>query len=91
MTSGAQALAWLTALTHARARPRAPAREKGNSWADTWQECQRCCINVYPYRQTPLEKSNEDSNKIDSSKHHPENLCQRCIELGHYCRKTYKR
>jgi uncharacterized protein with PIN domain len=26
----------------------------GNSWANMGQECQRCKINVYPYKQVSL-------------------------------------
>ncbi|KAL9652378.1 hypothetical protein ABK040_012033 [Willaertia magna] len=56
-----------------------------NSWANKGQKCQRCDIMVYPYSQTQLEKSSEDADKIDLTKHHPMHLCQRCQELGRYC------
>ncbi|WIA17236.1 hypothetical protein OEZ85_014110 [Tetradesmus obliquus] len=60
----------------------------GNSWADMGQECQHCKINVYPYKQRPLEKSKDDSSKIDQTKHHPQHLCEKCKWLGHYCRDS---
>uniref|UniRef100_A0A383W7Q1 3CxxC-type domain-containing protein n=1 Tax=Tetradesmus obliquus TaxID=3088 RepID=A0A383W7Q1_TETOB len=70
----------------------------GNSWADMGQECQHCRINVYPYKQwqcrtdcaaaADLEKSKDDSSKIDQTKHHPEHLCEKCKRLGHYCRDS---
>lgn len=59
----------------------------GNSWADSWQLCQHCKTEVYPYKQTPLEKADSDSERIDHTKHHPQHLCQKCKELGYYCRE----
>lgn len=38
--------------------------------------------------QRPLEKSKDDSSKIDQTKHHPEHLCEKCKRLGHYCRDS---
>ncbi|KAF6251282.1 hypothetical protein COO60DRAFT_1676828 [Scenedesmus sp. NREL 46B-D3] len=57
----------------------------GNSWANMGQECQKCLINVYPYKQQPLEKSEEDLERIDEDKPHPQHLCEMCQKLGYYC------
>ncbi|XP_063682820.1 zinc finger CCHC domain-containing protein 24-like [Bolinopsis microptera] len=56
----------------------------GNSWANTWQECKRCHITVYPYKQVPLEKSDTHKPKEE----HPQELCGKCIQLGFRCRET---
>jgi len=56
----------------------------GNSWADCGQECERCGVNVYPYKQKALEKT-EDGAKIDPTKRHPQELCEKCQQLGEYC------
>jgi len=58
--------------------------ESGNSWKDTYQECKRCKAKVYPYKQKMLEKV--EGSLIDSSKEHPQHLCQKCQQLGYYCR-----
>jgi hypothetical protein len=57
----------------------------GNSWADCGQDCESCRVLVYPHRQQPLEKTRKD-DFIDANKPHPQHLCQRCRELGYYCR-----
>ncbi|XP_071949025.1 zinc finger CCHC domain-containing protein 24-like [Antedon mediterranea] len=56
-----------------------------NSWANKGQECQRCGVNIYPHKQTPLKKP-DGLDKSDVSKQHPQYLCQKCKELGFYCR-----
>lgn len=61
----------------------------GNSWADMGQKCTRCGVNVYPYKQMPLEKTDDD-DKIDDTKPHPEELCEKCRQLGYNCR-LYRR
>ena len=34
----------------------------------------------------PLEKvDDEDEQKIDKDKHHPQELCEMCQKLGRYC------
>lgn len=58
----------------------------GNSWANTHQDCIKCHINVYPHKQRPLEKP-DGLDVSDQSKVHPQHLCQKCRELGFYCRK----
>ena len=46
--------------------------ESGNSWANTYQECQRCKIKIYPYKQSALEKPKEDEVRLpDNNKDHP--------------------
>jgi hypothetical protein len=57
----------------------------GNSWADMGQKCTRCRGNVYPYKQVPLEQTDDD-DKIDDSKPHPAELCEKCRQLGYNCR-----
>ncbi|XP_071946974.1 ZAR1-like protein [Antedon mediterranea] len=58
-----------------------------NSWADKGQECQRCGVNIYPHKQTPLKKP-DGLDKSDLNKRHPQELCQKCKELGYYCRRS---
>ncbi|RZC39302.1 zinc finger CCHC domain-containing protein 24 [Asbolus verrucosus] len=58
----------------------------GNSWANTGQDCIKCHINVFPHKQRPLEKP-DGLDVSDQSKVHPQHLCQKCKELGFYCRK----
>ncbi len=64
--------------------------ESGNSWANTYQECKKCKVNVYPYKQKRLDERSEDS-LIDTSKEHPQHLCGKCQKLGYYCCLTDKR
>ncbi|XP_018896167.1 zinc finger CCHC domain-containing protein 24 [Bemisia tabaci] len=59
-----------------------------NSWANMGQECQSCKINVYPHKQKPLQKP-EGLDKSDLNKAHPQELCEKCKQLGHYCRQRY--
>ncbi|CAH1230746.1 ZCCHC24 [Branchiostoma lanceolatum] len=59
-----------------------------NSWADMGQECQTCKINVYPHSQKKLEKPEGLDSVIDTSKHHPQHLCEKCKKLGRYCRDS---
>ncbi|CAM4712397.1 unnamed protein product [Leuciscus chuanchicus] len=56
----------------------------GNSWPNMGQECTKCHINVLAHKQTPLEKP-DGLDKSDLSKHHPQDLCEKCKKLGHYC------
>ncbi|KAI6656535.1 Zinc finger CCHC domain-containing protein 24-like isoform X1 [Oopsacas minuta] len=58
----------------------------GNSWANAGQECKKCHINVYPHKQRPLEKP-DGLDVSDQTKEHPQHLCEKCKELGHYCRR----
>nr|CAH7766807.1 unnamed protein product [Callosobruchus chinensis] len=59
----------------------------GNSWANMGQECIKCRINVFPHKQRPLEKP-DGLDVSDQSKVHPQHLCQKCKELGYYCRRV---
>ncbi|XP_044272509.1 zinc finger CCHC domain-containing protein 24-like isoform X1 [Tribolium madens] len=59
----------------------------GNSWANIGQDCIKCQINVYPHKQRPLEKP-DGLDVSDQSKVHPQHLCQKCRELGFYCRRV---
>ncbi|XP_071949024.1 zinc finger CCHC domain-containing protein 24-like [Antedon mediterranea] len=56
-----------------------------HSWADKGQKCQTCEVNVYPTKQTPLQKPDGLDEHIDVNKHHPQDLCERCKELGRFC------
>lgn len=58
----------------------------GNSWANMGQECIKCHINVFPQKQRPLEKP-DGLDVSDQSKVHPQHLCQKCKQLGYYCRR----
>lgn len=58
----------------------------GNSWSNMGQECIKCHINVFPHKQRPLEKP-DGLDVSDQSKVHPQHLCQKCKELGYYCRR----
>ncbi|XP_026077984.1 zinc finger CCHC domain-containing protein 24-like isoform X2 [Carassius auratus] len=59
----------------------------GNSWADMGQECIKCHINIYPYKQSPLEKP-DGLDVSDPRKEHPQHLCEKCMVLGYYCRRV---
>ncbi|XP_066153382.1 zinc finger CCHC domain-containing protein 24-like [Euwallacea fornicatus] len=59
----------------------------GNSWSNMGQECIKCHINVFPHKQRPLEKP-DGLDVSDQSKVHPQHLCQKCKELGYYCRRV---
>ncbi|XP_071946973.1 uncharacterized protein [Antedon mediterranea] len=54
-----------------------------NSWANKGQECQRCHVNIYPHKQTPLMKPDGLDEHSNLSKQHQ--LCQKWQELGYYC------
>nr|XP_027195749.1 uncharacterized protein LOC113790301 [Dermatophagoides pteronyssinus] len=58
----------------------------GNSWANSGQMCVCCRIMVYPHKQRPLDKP-DGLDVSDQSKEHPQHLCQKCTQLGHYCRQ----
>ncbi|CAG0898292.1 unnamed protein product [Cyprideis torosa] len=58
----------------------------GNSWANKGQECIKCRIIVYPHKQRPLDKP-DGLDVSDQSKVHPQDLCEKCRELGYYCRQ----
>ncbi|KAH7641622.1 zinc binding domain-containing protein [Dermatophagoides farinae] len=58
----------------------------GNSWANSGQMCVRCRIMVYPHKQRPLDKP-DGLDVSDQSKEHPQHLCQKCTQLGYYCRQ----
>jgi hypothetical protein len=49
------------------------------------QECKDCVINVYPYKQVPLQKVQDSA--IDANKPHPQELCEKCQQLGYSCRR----
>lgn len=55
------------------------------SWANKGQECQRCSIMIYPHRQEPLKKGEEES-KIDKNKSHDGSRCEKCQQLGYSCK-----
>ena len=57
-----------------------------NSWKNTGQRCQECNENVFPHTQNPLEKPN-GLDKGDPEKKHPQHLCGKCRQLGHFCGK----
>ncbi|XP_022125700.2 uncharacterized protein LOC111000543 isoform X2 [Pieris rapae] len=54
-------------------------------WPKSYQMCKRCKIPVYAYKFRELHDS-DLSKKED--KEHESDLCQKCKELGHYCRLT---
>ena len=65
--------------------------ESGNSWANYGQQCKRCKINIYPYRQENLQRNEEEEEEeevshIDKNKPHLSSLCQKCKKLGRNCR-----
>ncbi|XP_033125591.1 prostatic spermine-binding protein-like isoform X2 [Anneissia japonica] len=57
-----------------------------NSWANKSQQCKKCGHSVYPCKQTPLKKPEGLDQQSDLRKHHPQELCEKCNELGFYCR-----
>ncbi|XP_059472413.1 zinc finger CCHC domain-containing protein 24-like [Neocloeon triangulifer] len=59
----------------------------GNSWANMGQECIKCRVNVFPHKQRPLEKP-DGLDVSDQSKVHPQHLCEKCRNLGFYCRRV---
>uniref|UniRef100_A0A0A9YUH8 Zinc finger CCHC domain-containing protein 24 n=2 Tax=Lygus hesperus TaxID=30085 RepID=A0A0A9YUH8_LYGHE len=61
----------------------------GNSWANMGQQCIKCHINVYPHKQRPLEKP-DGLDVSDQSKVHPQHLCEKCKQLGFYCRRDHQ-
>ena len=50
---------------------------------NTHQECKKCKVKVYPYRQKKLEKTELGEH---STKEHPQHLCGKCQKLGYNCR-----
>ena len=63
--------------------------QSGNSWANKGQQCQRCLVMIYPYKQESLVKPSD--NKIDTSKSHDVSKCEKCQNLGRSCRGYYSR
>lgn len=57
------------------------------SWANTAQYCIKCRVNVYPHKQRPLERKLE-SHSDEPDKGHPQHLCEKCKQLGFYCRQS---
>ncbi|CAG5088715.1 Oidioi.mRNA.OKI2018_I69.PAR.g11944.t1.cds [Oikopleura dioica] len=55
----------------------------GNSWCNMGQECIKCRINVYPSKQRPLNK--QEAAAV-AQREHPKELCEKCQQLGRYCR-----
>ena len=53
----------------------------GNSWANVSQSCIKCRIAVYPVKQLPLQKRNDN----EPAACHPQHLCQKCLVQGFYC------
>ncbi|KAG4074449.1 hypothetical protein HA402_015738 [Bradysia odoriphaga] len=62
----------------------------GNSWANTGQMCTKCNVRCYPHTQRPLEKP-DGLNKSDPTKAHPQELCDRCNAIGHFCGSQFRR
>jgi hypothetical protein len=52
------------------------------SWENTWQKCQSCNSESYPYQQ---EKLLQSDNPNDSRKEHDSTRCGKCIRLGRRC------
>ncbi|XP_039255031.1 zinc finger CCHC domain-containing protein 24-like [Styela clava] len=59
-----------------------------NSWANTAQKCQNCMIDVYPYKQSALQRSGLE-NTISAEVRHPQHLCAKCRRLGRPCTDRY--
>ncbi|KAJ8037406.1 Zinc finger CCHC domain-containing protein 24 [Holothuria leucospilota] len=62
--------------------------ESGNSWEGYAQECLRCGKKVYPYELSELERPDysDDMDDLEIRPGHPQHLCEKCKELGSYCR-----
>ena len=44
---------------------------------------------MFPWRQRPLAKVKaEDAAKVDHTKRHPRELCDKCKALGFYCAES---
>jgi hypothetical protein len=52
------------------------------SWEDTWQKCQSCDSESYPYQQDNLLRS---ENPNDPLKEHDSTRCGKCIRLHRRC------
>lgn len=79
----------------------------GNSWANCGQQCTTCLIMVYPYKQVGHDSFNllvelncflqrkleeiDGLNVRDNRKEHPQHLCEKCKQLGFYCRRDDER
>ena len=59
----------------------------GNSWANTGQLCKSCDVVVYPFLQRRLDKPDGKEDLIDMTKAHPQELCEKCQQLGYFCGK----
>ncbi|CAI8058492.1 Zinc finger CCHC domain-containing protein 24 [Geodia barretti] len=59
----------------------------GNSWANMGQECMTCKIMVYPHTQTALQRPDKFDDNSDRGPHR-QDLCEKCMSLGHCCRPT---
>lgn len=57
----------------------------GYSWANTAQLCSNCRKEVFPHIQKKLIKSNAQVDEVP--KMHKSDLCKKCIETGHFCRR----
>ncbi|KAB7502742.1 Zinc finger CCHC domain-containing protein 24 [Armadillidium nasatum] len=71
------------------------------SWANTHQQCKTCLAEIYPYRQAKLKPSADKKEyrpphqdklepgkgDIDSTTPHRMNLCEKCKELGYFCKR----
>ena len=57
--------------------------QSGYSWANTGQECKDCNVRIFPYKQSKLEKSDDD--KRDPSRNHEQAKCEKCRSLGRRC------
>ncbi|CAD5116806.1 DgyrCDS5653 [Dimorphilus gyrociliatus] len=57
----------------------------GYSWANTAQLCANCKCEVFPHVQKKLIKSNVPLDEVPIM--HKSELCKKCIESGHFCRR----
>ncbi|XP_058060911.1 zinc finger CCHC domain-containing protein 24-like [Anopheles bellator] len=57
-----------------------------HTWANCWQKCFDCNVQLYPFRQWKLKKRN-NSGVAEPGKKHQSSLCGKCQMLGHPCSK----
>jgi hypothetical protein len=55
--------------------------KSGNTFCDTWQRCQGCETETYPFAQRVLERREDEQ---DNGKPHDSGRCGRCLN-GHRC------
>ncbi|OXA37010.1 Zinc finger CCHC domain-containing protein 24 [Folsomia candida] len=56
----------------------------GHSWANQGQQCKRCNLLVYPYKQVKLSK---EQVRQASKTPHDEKRCGKCQQLRHSCQE----